>query len=265
LGFLLEKVMKFTRTLLGLAGLSVFAFASAGTLYGTDTSANLYSIDTNTAVATLIGSHGLTLESLAYDDSTGLLYGADAGGTLFNINKFTGAASAIGNTGLGNIEGMDFAGPGLLYGFDFSSQPTIFTLDLSTAAATPFVQSDTVTGVVRTFCFDPTVNLALMATDNPSFQTLHGMLSSGVTTNIGSLGSAGIYGMDTIGNDLFGLGGNGELWSIDAATGEKVLIGNTGGNFWLGAASVQVVPEPATIAAIGLGLAAMARRRRKSA
>ena len=257
--------MKLIRTALGLVGLGVFGIASAGTLWGTDTSSNLYLVDTTTAVATLVGNHGLFLESLAYDDSTGSLYGADDSGSLYSLNTSTAAATLIGNTGLGNIEGMDFAAPGLLYGFDFTSQPNLYSLDLSTAAPTFFIQSDTVTGAVRTFCFNPAVDRALMATDQPSFQTLQSMAPNGATTAIGSLGGDGIYGMDFVGNDLFGLGGGGELWRIDASTGGKVLVGNTGSNFWLGAAAINPVPEPATIAAIGLGLAALARRRRKSA
>lgn len=257
--------MKFMRSTLGLVGLGIFGFAQAGSLWATDTSGNLYTVDTTTAAATFVGNHGLSLESLAMHDATGTLYGADSSGDLYSLNTLNGAATLIGNTGLGNIEGMDFAG-NFLFGFDFSNQPTLYTLDTTTAAASLYVQSNVATGSVRTFCFDSGNNNALMATDNPLFQTLHSMVPSGTTTNIGSLGNEGVYGMDLVGNDYFGLGSEGQLWQIDMTTGGKTLIGDTGDQFWLGAASAaQPVPEPATIAAIGLGLAAVARRRRKSA
>jgi hypothetical protein len=244
-------------------GLCLAGLSQAGTLYGTDTQSNLYTIDTTTAAATLIGNHGLFLESLAFDGTN--LYGASSSGILYSINTSTAAATAIGDTGLGNVESMDFSG-GLLFAFDFAPQPTLFTLDTTTGAASSFVQSDTVTGSVRAFAFNPSSTVALMATDLPSSQTLHGMVPSGATTQIGFLGDEGVYGMDFVGADLFGLGGGGQLWQIDSATGSKSLIGNTGGNFWLDATTANnPVPEPATMAAMGLGLAALARRRRKSA
>jgi len=252
--------MKLIRLATPLVLVGAVCVSHAGTLFGTDTASNLYSIDTVTANATLIGNHGFVLESLAYNGTT--LYGASSSGNIYSLSTLTGAATFIGSTGLGNIEGLDFAGA-VLFAFDFASQPTIYTINTSNGAATPFVQSNLVTGAVRTFAFTPDNSQALMATDSPTFQTMHSMNTSGVTTQIGSLGSDGVYGMDFVGNDLFGLGGNGQLWQFNPTTGGKTLIGSTGSQFWLGAAAAPV-PEPATITAIGIGLAAFARRRRKS-
>jgi len=53
------------------------------------------------------------------------------------------------------------------------------------------------------------------------------------------------------------------LYTINMGTGAATLIGSTGSGNLLGLAYVNPVPEPATMAVLGLGIAAMLRRRQK--
>ena len=63
---------------------------------------------------------------------------------------------------------------------------------------------------------------------------------------------------------IFGDNGDGaQLFTINPLTGSETLIGSTGRNF-IGDLAFQadVVPEPATIGLVGIGLASIARRLR---
>lgn len=235
--------------------------------FGVDTGENLYSINLGTAAATLIGNTGAFLEGVAIT-SDGSLYGTDAGGNLYSISTSTGAATLIGNTGLGNIEGLDFSGSTLL-GTDFNNPTTIYSISLSTAAATPLVTTAPTEGPTRAFAVE-SANTGLIVTDTPSFQTLHAVdLTTGATTTRGALVSpSGIYGIDFAGSVLYGLGGNGDLDIIDASNGSILeVVGNTGGQFWLDltiGSAVATIPEPSTLLVAGsvILLAGLIRLRR---
>ena len=89
--------------------------------------ARLYSVDPNTATASLIGSLGVGYVyegGLVFDQQRGLLYGANAGSNedphIFTVNSTTGAGAIVGRVG---SEPHDFAGlvfgqDGELYGLD---------------------------------------------------------------------------------------------------------------------------------------------------
>jgi DNA-binding beta-propeller fold protein YncE len=91
------------------------------------TTARLYSIDPNTAAASLIGSLGIGYVyegGLVFDQERGLLYGANAGSNedphVFTVDPLTGAGTILGKVGSGP---HDFAGliiweDGELYGLD---------------------------------------------------------------------------------------------------------------------------------------------------
>src|ERR1700751_4181632 len=176
LGLTNGGIMK--RVLAGLLGLlltGAMASARAGPLaYAVDTNENLggnsslYSVDVTTGTATLIGSTGVQfLEGLARNPTTGKLYGTDFLGNLYSISSTTGAATLIGtpspfggSTGRGDIEGLDFDGSALLGSTFGGGAPTIFSIDLTTAATTNIVTANVSTGAVRSMAvLNPTTVL----------------------------------------------------------------------------------------------------------
>jgi len=97
------------------AGIRGLAYDDAnGILYGVDIS-NLYTINTATGVATLVGPTGLSdfLPGLAYDPVAQILYlnigggGSDLVG-LYTLNIATGAATFVGANGTVSIDGLAY-------------------------------------------------------------------------------------------------------------------------------------------------------------
>jgi hypothetical protein len=129
--------------MVGLAGR-----AEAGLLFAVSGSggspSNLYTVDTTTGAATLVGATGFShVTALSFDPTTGSLYGHvsdifNTGTQLIAINAATGAGSAIGSTGQ-QIPDMAFDSSGQLYAwseFGSSSFDNLFTIDKATGAAT---------------------------------------------------------------------------------------------------------------------------------
>jgi hypothetical protein len=253
--------------LLGLLLLGLTATRLCGQLiaYAVPTDGKLYSVDLSTQTATLLGSPSSgSLEGLAMSP-TGQLYGTDSSGVLYSFDLLTGAATPIGSTGRGNIEGLDFSGSVLL-GIDFSSTPTVFSIDLNTGASTTLVTLGSATGSVRTMTVVD-ANTILIRSDSPVTNSLQSVnLTTGAVTLIGTLNVSGsqFAAMDFAANgNLYGLDNNGGVLLINPATAATTLLGSTGSQFWLDMAFVTV-PEPSTYALLvggGAWLAWMRRRR----
>jgi hypothetical protein len=87
------------------------ALSSGGTLYGTDDGGNLYSINTTTGAATLIGSTGLgDVEGLGFDGSTLLGTNFNSPTTIYSINTTTAAATSVVSASTGVVRGMALDG-----------------------------------------------------------------------------------------------------------------------------------------------------------
>ena len=243
--------------LIALTITSILAFSNRALSvplgYGVDNSNDLYSIDLSTATATLIGNTGSFMEALAVSPS-GALFATDSNGSLYSLNLLTGASTFIGSTGLGNIEGLDFNGTTLL-GTNFSNPTTVFAINPSNATVTPVATTVPPQGVVRTLAVSGP-NTGLLLADSPSSQTLHSIdLTTGATIQMGTvISNAGIYGIDFFNTTLYGLGGEGEVVTIDPVTGATTLVGDTGDQIWLAlaipAAASASVPETTNTLAI---------------
>jgi hypothetical protein len=260
----------------GILHFSVRGAAAGGLLgFAVDNTETLFSVDLATATATPIGSTGQFLQGLAFSPG-GSLFGTDYLGNLYSVSKTTGAASFIGSTGLGDIEGLTFRGTTLI-GTNFSNlggPTTVSAIDTTTAAAT----------TITSFSQGPARAMALVnpntidvASDSPVSQSLVQVnLLDGTNRSLGQLPSMGAALIAALG---FGTDGN--LYALDpfgnefmiASNGAGIMIGNTGGQYWLDLTvdpPGDPVPEPGSLAllltAIGLiGLRVLPGIRRLSA
>jgi hypothetical protein len=104
-----------------ITGLAFLSYG-AGPVYlmgGDGVSSNLYTINTTTGAATLVGATGTALMIDIAINNSGQMYGMDIGtDSLYTINTGTGAATLIGPTGFNAnfAQGMDFdKSTGILY------------------------------------------------------------------------------------------------------------------------------------------------------
>jgi len=81
-----------------------------GTLWGTDASGGVYTIDIHSGAATPVGNTGLPATPDIHFDAAGFLYGSSGGGfntnNLISINKNTGVGQVIGSIGFASVAGM---------------------------------------------------------------------------------------------------------------------------------------------------------------
>ena len=158
--------------------------------------ARLYSVDPNSATATLIGSLGVGYVyegGLVFDQERGLLYGANAGSNedphIFTVDSNTGAGAIVGRVG---AEPHDFAG--LVFGQDGE----LYGLDRETNAMWKIDPDDT---------------------EGPGTEQLGTGLGAGI-----DLGPVGGLTADDFGN-VYGYASNShQIFSVDMATGEATVL-----------------------------------------
>ncbi len=120
---------------IGFSGNNSLVFSSTGTLYaGSDTSTNLYTINTSTGVASSLGSTGFySAGDLAFNG--GNLYLSDKNDKLVLINLASlGSSSEIGpGFGYSLVYGLATAENGVLYGV---AGNTVFSVNTATGIGT---------------------------------------------------------------------------------------------------------------------------------
>jgi hypothetical protein len=163
----------------------------------------------------------------------------------------------VGSTLYGGSEAFEYAGT--LWTIDPSTQIT------SSIGVGPYYYSSLAYdgstlygGGSEFFSVDPSTGSQTLITSGVSINamtyyngTLYGGSSSGQfftidtatgnTSNIGSAGTYGIYGLALSGGEMYGISLSGELFSIDLTTGAQSYIGDTG---LIGQRALEVVPEP---------------------
>lgn len=178
------------------------------------------------------GTHQISIADLAIQPGTGILFGIrgpndqlDGQGKLYTINKTTGLATLVGDTG-DFFGALAFAPNGTLY---MAAADLTSTGDLANIGLKRINPAN-----AATLAFVPTVDF---------------------------LGALGVRPEDSV---LFG--GNGDLaqlFTINPTTGAETLIGSTGRTF-VGDLAFAPVPEPASLALIGIGCVALFLRRRQA-
>jgi hypothetical protein len=272
--------------------MAVASSASAFTVFGLTTRDQLVTFDTTNpqALQSARFIQGLaaneSLVGIDFRPADGMLYGVGSFGNLYRINT-TNAQAAFVSTLTVQLNGVEF-------GVDFNPVPDRLRI-VSDLGQNLRINVDTgatiVDGSVNpggfnivasayTNNFAGATSTTLYNIDSWNNQlTIQNPPNDGTQVVVGALGHniSALAGMDIITvngvNHAFGafqtVGGTGSgLYSIDLNTGAATQIGMIGvsqSNEALAIRDIAVVPEPASMAALALGLAAVAARRRRKA
>jgi hypothetical protein len=220
---------------LAFALLAFPALAEAQVLYGAtggNAPSNLYSINTTTGAATVIGPTGQGLTGLALHPTTNVMYGvtttfAGCARCLVTINLATGASTPIGPLGF-TIAEIAFRADGTLYGWS-ETNDVMAIINIATGAAVEIGPGTNSAG--DGLVFSGGLLYLMPSGDSGSYYTVDP--TTGVVTLVGTLSGSAVGGAVSAATTQPGTGtvfiaingGGGQVGRVDLATGVITLIG----------------------------------------
>ena len=224
-----------TNTTIGTLGGGVrnfprLAFNASGTLYGMDDQSRLYTVNTATGAATLVGTVAGFPASIRGDMAfapNGTLYATAGDSTsLYTINIGALTSSLIGATGQTNIAGMAFANGAILYAVESNSPDDFQIINTGTGAST--VVASIATALYDMAAMPKFADLSVTKTASGSFVVGSNATYNISVTNNGPHSASGpITVSDTLPSGLTYVSGTGTGWTC-SASGQAVTCTTAG-------------------------------------
>ncbi len=248
--------------------ITAIAFGAAGayaqTLYYVDDSRDyLYSIDVNTLNVTPIGSLGVggDFGDMAWDATTSTMYyiGGRGNDNLYTLNLNTGAATLVGNYGVDDMFTLAADNTGQLYAQ--STNGSVYKINKTNGSASAIGSNQVYPGG---YTWD-SKNGRVVFMEAGGGNAYSVDRSNGSVTLIGA--SLGFINDNDIAyeagsNQYYAMDWSGDFYRWDGAFSTRTHIG--GGYAAVAACDfANVVPEPASVSVLGLGVLALLRRKRK--
>ncbi len=231
-----------------------------------DSSGMLATVDVTTGTVSTIGNMGVVMTDIAFDPS-GNLFGISFS-NLYSINAATGSATNIGSHGIAGGNALVFGADGMLYGAGASTN-SLFAINSMTGAGTSLGNMGFASGGDLAFNGG---NLYLASNANQLVRINLG--SIGDTAAVGDFGASSVFGLATGNNGLLYAVAGTTIYAVDTVTGSATSpvsfaaqgLGQAFGQAFYteaGAGSGGTVPEPGSMALIGLAFAGLAAARRR--
>lgn len=214
-----------------------------GQLYGLGSASNLYTINTVTGLATIVGS------GLSDGIITPTNYGFDFNPVIDRIRIVsTDDSNSVGNPITG--------------GTQLVATPVFFTTGDGNEGQNPnlvhHAYTNNFAGATTTQLYALDSNLNILATQANNAGTLATVGPLGV--DIDEAGGFDIDGLDGTAYAAFSVGGTSALYTLNLATGEATSLGAMSGNV----TGLAVVPEPTSALFLGCAALTLLRRKRTS-
>ncbi|MEM8679344.1 MAG: WD40 repeat domain-containing protein [Planctomycetota bacterium] len=222
----------------------------AGEYLAGDNDSVLWHVNTMDGSATQRGTMSANMFDLAYAPN-GDLFGVSStadGNALYRIDPSTASATLIGALGLNNEYGnsLDFDASGTLFMATTQTSGNLYTVDTITGETTLVGATGASSSGDLAFSPDGTLYMSVNTPDSNADELAILDATTGDATMLGSIGFSEVFGMDFVSGTLTGLTRNGELISIDTASGLGALVANTNPN--VPSNGSAAIPEPTSFA-----------------
>lgn len=234
----------------------------------------LMKTDENYSSPTFVGNTSFTSQfgTMAWDTSTSTMFTTtvdavhgSSPGQLVKVDLSTGSTTTVGSTTNG-MYALAFDGSGTLWGAHDAGVTgglaKLWKIDKTTGTSSE-VATTTFGGTevrLNSLTYD-TLRNRMIATDARSIYQID--LTSGALTKLVNsvFSDTSSIGYDAVHDQFLAIDNNITFYrfSSDFATKTTWSMANRGGRIGV----ISTVPEPATVAALGVGIAALLRRRRK--